>query len=517
MSDRSRSQEFFSSPRHSFEDLLLEQLRSTPWLLISLIVHVLLALILGALAVRAPVHLEVRPVQTATLPTERVEEHREEELVDEVEDLTPEAVRADEVRQVDETSLPDPGENEEPEAPASEAREEVSRRPFEAMFAGDVPGLGGGGSSGGPFGKRGIGGGLGGPGGGSAGTEPAVKAGLTWLAAHQSPDGRWDSDGFMANGDRKLGPLCDGRGAATNDVGVSGLALLAFLGAGQTHRDGRFKDTVRRGLKWLKEGQDADGCFGPRGDPHFTYNHAIAALAMAEAYGMTKSGIWRAPAQKGIDFVMRSQNPYGAWRYGERPGDNDVSVTGWMVMALKSARMSGLVASETSLNWAHDFVREVTDEQTGRTGYTRKGELPVRAEGRLEQFPAAESESLTAVGMLIRIFAGEDPRSSDMLKAGVELLSKRLPVWEPRSGRVDMYYWYYGTLAMFQMGGPAWVSWNRKMKSAVLDSQRKDGNFRGSWDPVGPWGEDGGRVYATAVMTMCLEVYYRYGRVFGSR
>ena len=175
---------------------------------------------------------------------------------------------------------------------------------------------------------------------------------------------------------------------------------------------------------------------------------------------------------------------------------------------------SSLTGSDSE---AHDFVKEMTDEESGRSGYTKRGELPVRAEGRLEQFPATESESLTAVGMLVRIFAGENPKESEMLKAGAELLSKRLPVWEPQTGRVDMYYWYYGTLSMFQMGGSDWTAWNNKMKSAVVESQRKDGNFRGSWDTVGPWGEDGGRVYTTAVMTMCLEVYYRYGRVFGTR
>jgi hypothetical protein len=78
-----------------------------------------------------------------------------------------------------------------------------------------------------------------------------------------------------------------------------------------------------------------------------------------------------------------------------------------------------------------------------------------------------------------------------------------------------MYYWYYGTLAIFQVGGEAWKAWNVAMKSAIIDNQRKDGDFKGSWDPIGPWGREGGRVYSTAVCVMCLEVYYRYSRVFG--
>ena len=80
-----------------------------------------------------------------------------------------------------------------------------------------------------------------------------------------------------------------------------------------------------------------------------------------------------------------------------------------------------------------------------------------------------------------------------------------------------MYYWYYGTLAMYQVGGTAWTTWNKAMSSAIIEQQRQDGHFKGSWDPIGAWGEEGGRVYSTALLTLCLEVYYRYGRVFGAR
>jgi hypothetical protein len=80
-----------------------------------------------------------------------------------------------------------------------------------------------------------------------------------------------------------------------------------------------------------------------------------------------------------------------------------------------------------------------------------------------------------------------------------------------------MYYWYYGSLAMFQVGGTAWNKWKKAMVPTVVQSQHADGSGRrtGSWDPIGPWGADGGRVYATALQVMCLEVFYRYDRVFG--
>ncbi|MAG55867.1 MAG: hypothetical protein CMJ83_06215 [Planctomycetes bacterium] len=499
----------------TFNDILVEQLRNTPWLLISLAIHVVIALILLYISTDSIDRQKVNPFEVSAQDTLE-DEMIEEEVEEETEEIKPEEEVTEEPV-IKDTEISDHNEtdnNEEWEESKGE-EDQISDKPFDGTQTNDAIGLGGG--AGGAFGgRRGGRRNLRALGGGGK-TQRAVERGLEWLSNHQSQDGRWDCDNFMANGDSKKGPLCDGKGIAMYDVGVTGLALLAFLGAGNTHREGPYKATVRKSLKWLKGQQDAEGCFGPRGDPHFTYNHGIGALAMAEAYGMTRSGIWKATAQNGINFVMKCQNPYKAWRYGERPGGNDISVSGWMVMALKSAKMSGLDMNDTALQWAHDFCKEMTDEETGRTGYTKRGERPVRAEGRLEQFPAEESESLTGVGMLIRIFAGEDPKSSAMCKAGSELCAKRLPVWAPKQGKVDMYYWYYATLSMFQVGGSEWTAWNNKMKGAIIDHQREDGNYLGSWDNCGPWGEDGGRVYSTAVMTLCMEVYYRYGRVFGTK
>jgi hypothetical protein len=107
---------------------------------------------------------------------------------------------------------------------------------------------------------------------------------------------------------------------------------------------------------------------------------------------------------------------------------------------------------------------------------------------------------MTAAGIFIRIVAG-----------ACELA----PDWNPDSGSIDMYYWYWGSLALFQVGGTHWRKWNDAMVGTVVKHQHAagSGSRTGSWDPIDPWGPDGGRVYSTALMTMCLEVYYRYDRV----
>ena len=366
--------------------------------------------------------------------------------------------------------------------------------------------------------------------------QDALDDALRWLAAHQSPDGRWEADGFYRWCD--LRPVSDtskhpdGRGKALYDPGVTGLALCAFLGAGYTNRGKHpFAKVVSRGLRFLKNVQDPEGCFGPRTTQQYIYSHATAALAMVEAYGMTGSSIWKGSAQRALDFIALTRNPYFAWRYGVKPGDNDTSVTGWMMMALKSAQIINndiakrrskqrpLVIDESAFDGIRAWLDKATDKDYGRVGYVQRGSGSARPQDLVDRFPADKSEALTAVGVLARVFMGEDPRKSDLIKKGAALMSKLPPTWNKADGSIDMYYWYYGTLAMFQVGSRPWEAWKKAMNKAIVETQRKDTDhcqYKGSWDPVGPWGGDGGRVYSTALMAMCLAIYERYPRVIGT-
>jgi hypothetical protein len=222
------------------------------------------------------------------------------------------------------------------------------------------------------------------------------------------------------------------------------------------------------------------------------------------------------PAQKGILFVLRSQTPYAGWRYASpSDGDSDTSVTGWMVMVLKSGKLAGLTIDDQAMLNALGWIDEVTDE-SGRTGYTARGQRPSRLPDKLAAFPPEHVESMTAVGLLTRIFAGRTHANDPMIAKGADLLVASLPRWDAAS-HVDFYYWYYGTLALFQVGGAHWNRWNEAIKSAVLDHQRTnpDEDEHGSWDPIDPWSSVGGRIYATALNCLSMEVYYRYPRVFG--
>jgi len=357
-------------------------------------------------------------------------------------------------------------------------------------------------------------------------TESAVTAALRWLARHQGPDGRWSADAFGA----ACG--CSGKGESDYSPGVTGLSLLAFLGAGYTpmSRDdahmidpafpGRqlhFGETVKKGLQWLLSQQDPEGCVGERGQKHL-YNHAIATLALCEGYGMTGAEILHEPAQKAVDFLVAAQNPGKGWRYSSRGGDNDTSVTGWAVMALKSAELSKLTCPRSAFEGALTWLNEAT-EKNGyyRAGYTQAGTGKVYVPGKNEQF--SDHPSMSAVGVLSRIFIQKSQK--DPALTAVNFLASDLPAWKP--GEVDFYYWYYASLALFQYDGPNgafWSKWNEPMKGAIVPHQKtaKQGCENGSWDPAEDrWGFEGGRVYAAAINCLTLEVYYRYALVFGAK
>jgi hypothetical protein len=362
--------------------------------------------------------------------------------------------------------------------------------------------------------------------GGTDETETAVIAALRWLHRHQDADGRWDFNGFTKN---CKGEKCGGEGQGDfYDVGVTGLALLAFLGNGHTHRVGAFKETVKRGLQFLKNEQEANGRIGSGraqvGGESWFYNHAFALYALAEAYAITRDEQIGEMTRKAMRYSLFAQNPGSGWRYEPRGGKSDTSITSLMVMALKAAEKAGLDVPKQSFKDARKWIDSVTKEN-GRTGYMEKGDhgscfdtLEKRKVKRVK------NETMTAAAIICRIFTGQDKRAP-IINKGVDLIMDKPPTldkpgWKKRFKEkkqikkyVDFYYWYYGTNAMFQIGGYKWKKWNKTVKKLLLEKQRSGGCADGSWDPDGYWSSFSGRVYSTAINALTLETYYRYERL----
>lgn len=355
----------------------------------------------------------------------------------------------------------------------------------------------------------------------------SVQRGLEWLARHQEPDGRWDTDGFMNREALADGPRCDGGGSAWFDIGVTGLAALVFLADGNSTVEGQYAETLRRAVAWLRSVQDPRSglLHAGAGDKSVAYGHAIATTALAEAlfYGPDDPGLTEAVTQAS-EWIVSMQNPGLGWRYDTEPppdGTNDTSVTGWMSQALLTAQQAGVRVPVDFGAGALSWLDQVTQGDSGRTGYDGRGGLPSRLGERALRFPPEKSEATTAVSLLCRLQLAdwwaweswaEHPQHA-LLQKQVDLLLAKIPAWMPEDGAVDYYYWYYATHALRQWGDPAWGRWWPPIRDVLIAHQRGDGNFAGSWDAVDPWGEDGGRIYSTAMCLLSLQAGHRYRRV----
>ncbi|GAB5404079.1 MAG: hypothetical protein Aurels2KO_23100 [Aureliella sp.] len=335
-------------------------------------------------------------------------------------------------------------------------------------------------------------------------TELAIERGLGFLQRTQGEDGSWRLQDY----DTKL--------LMRSDTAATGLALLAFQGAGYTHQKFKFADTVRRGTEFLIKNQKPDGDLyipqNPASDQNaWLYSHGIAALALCEAYGMTQDPMLRAPAQKSIDFMAAAQDPdKGGWRY--RPGlGADTSVSGWFLMALKSGQLAGLDVPEKTMRGIEDYLEasQVSERQDHLYRYN-----PYALNNAQQGHGLKPTAVMTSVGLLMRLYTGWD-RNLPSMQAGADVLLRYPPEHgTAERSRRDTYYWYYATQVMFHMQGKHWKQWHDKLYPLLIDHQVTSGDMMGSWNPVSPtpdlWARYGGRLYVTTMNLLSLEVSYRH-------
>ena len=342
--------------------------------------------------------------------------------------------------------------------------------------------------------------------GGDPDTEASVEAALQWLASVQEVNGSWSA--FKQGAGKETRTLGEDRGqaGAKADTGITGLAVLAFLGGGYTHLEGPYQATIQNALEFLIEEQFSSGDLSGRsqvgGDRgvYFArmYCHGMALFAVAEAYALTGDPRLARTVQQGLQYTLQSQNARsGGWRYLPREEDpGDLSQFGWQAMAIKSSQAGGFPPPhETHGRLVHFLDLVKAGKQGGLATYRPNFVLGQRPS------PAMTAEAL-ACRMLLNARLSVDAEQESL-----QLLMNHLP----GSEEVNLYYWYYATLAMFQFQDKHWQTWNNALKNQLLTTQhRQSSALIGSWDPNCIWGGYGGRVYSTAMACMCFEVYYRY-------
>ena len=502
---------------------------------ISAAVHATMLAVVAIVVVSAPKIIEqdtppvrVNPIEPPQKEKEKPKEKRDLEAKVELDSPTESDVPSPN------TNLDVPAEVAEREAESDanipKGREEAVAD-SETGGSGAFMAIGAGGGSAGMFGNRSGGGRKRavGKGGGSKGSEGAVEASLRWFKRHQSPNGSWESDKYFQNCTE--GAKCEpGKLHESSDanVAMTGYALLCFLGAGYDHKtQNKYKTTVKKGIDWLLSVQKNDGYIGNR-----NYEHPVAVMALAEAYAMTADPDLRGPTQKGVDQILARQNQDTdkggdgyvggmGWDYTVASDRNDSSVTGWNIMALKSALAGGINVGkgmEGSKRWfeAHwrasnptkegvfKEAKDITAYDRARFAYTW-----YHSANRLENHGQTGRE---AIGLTCAVFLGH--MSGDVMAES--LANEVMAVQIPKSYPTNTYFLYYNTLAIFQMGGDRWTKWNASVRDLLVNSQKKTLDcFDGSWDWKGTefHGHDTGRVLSTAYNTLSLEVYYRYAQV----
>jgi hypothetical protein len=363
-----------------------------------------------------------------------------------------------------------------------------------------------------------------GAGGGSAESEAAVARGLAWLAKQQKADGSWVFDG----GEHKA-----------EVAGSTGLALLPFLAAGYTHKSGKYQGTVKKGLEFLvKSIATTGGNAGRFAGSRTMYTHAIATMAVCEAYGMTRDKPFLLPAcQAAINYIQAAQGTDGGWRYQPLAPAGDTSVVGWQIQALQSAKLSkDIVVKDDVIRNAEKFLDKVSSGGSRRPyyGYTTAAE-------------ARGGTSMTAVGLLSRYYAsGWGPQNGGFSEGALSLFGT--PIADPKPGQPktdrrrapkthdqvannkktpeDMYYYYYATQVVHFLEGDDWKEWNEgpKVNGKPMGGMRDwlvktqvmaAGPNLGSWDPdQGHMGRGSGRIGTTCLCLLTLEVYYRHLPLF---
>ncbi len=337
--------------------------------------------------------------------------------------------------------------------------------------------------------------------GGTTLTEAAVARGLRWLAQVQNYDGSWSLADYKSSHKR------DNKG----DAAATSLALLPFLGAGQTHEYGIYRRVVSRGLTWLIENQKSDGDLrinfpGQAG----MYAHGQATIVLCEALAMTGDQRFKLPAQKAVEFIEKAQHERGGWRYNPgQPGDT--SVLGWQLMALQSARAGnlGIKFDQSTFELADYFLDQAVDRKRRTRGSMKN--MPLGSLYTYRPKDGRPTPTMTAEAILCRMYLGWERNDPRIIEAVRWLIEDNLPTAKER----NIYYWYYATQVMHHFGGPAWEVWNKRMRELLVAGQTQKGRLAGSWSPSGfQWGRQGGRIYVTSLSVCTLEVYYRHLPLF---
>jgi hypothetical protein len=237
------------------------------------------------------------------------------------------------------------------------------------------------------------------------------------------------------------------------------------------------------------------------------YNHAISSLMLSEVYGMSetqRATRINAAIEKSVAVTLEMQNwpkeypeDRGGWRYVHDPAgqpDSDLSVTGWNLMFLRSARNAGFTVREEPIDEAIAYVRRCFSNEYGAFQYFG-GSQDHRSRG------------MAGAGILALAHAGFH-NAPEATQTGDWILRHNFDDYNEiatfnRAWPHDRYHYavFNCCQGMYQLGGRYWEEFFPRVVEVLLKHQQRDG----SWPADSHWHDSQfGSAYTTALVVMTL-------------
>jgi hypothetical protein len=324
--------------------------------------------------------------------------------------------------------------------------------------------------------------------------QEAIKKGLRYLARSQSSSGAWIGDiGYKFNENYLV------TDAAKPDVGVTSLAMMAFLSGGNFPGRGQYGKVVERGTDFVLSCVDPESGYISANHSRM-YSHAFACLFLAEIFGMTHRADVRQKLQLATNLTVDAQNIHGSWRYEPNSPESDMSITVCQIMALRAARNIGIKVPKTTIDRAYDYViRSAITSGRERGGFKYQEKESTRT-----------SYSLTAAGVATLHNTGTYDHA--LISAGVDYLKREFStVVREHAGHYFFWYGnYYASQVFFTASDSGHDNWKDfywpRIKDVLLKSQTDIGSWKNT---VGP-----GDAFSTAVACIILQIPYQYLPIF---
>ncbi|MDC1142898.1 hypothetical protein OAU50_07375 [Planctomycetota bacterium] len=344
-------------------------------------------------------------------------------------------------------------------------------------------------------------------------------ASLAFLRDFQTRDGTWSEktgtpdsrEGVKAAGSETK---CDSEdGTETDAVANTSLALLSFMGEGYDHMSGPFQNTCRLAILYLRRNQTKSGLFSNN-----IAHHCMAQKAMCELWAVTEHAVIKTLADAGFEALIAAQNDDGG--FGDDGKSNAVATT-WAVLAFHSSMMAGIEVDEELVKKAYGYVE--TMRKATVVKYTAEDKHPPQSGNKIKKQPPV----CEAGWLICGLFSGELKHDDEDVQKMAKVFIKKgnLPEWKAKN--IDLQYYYFTLLALFNVGGETFKTWHKELGRQLLDNQRGFTNADieakrdssktmleyGSWDPAGVNGHKYGRVYSTCMAGLCLDIYSRANRM----